>query len=565
MTRGRILLLVGLVALGLGEFCWIGWRTAQATKEGIRTAQARIAQVEAAAAAEQRSVVKPGRIFSNAEVYAFLTKAKQAETIADPLQRCLAYPDPPDSHWLPAAVQAYCQFRMQSLMPFSQMQALIENGQAAELDKRLAGMLEAQSTQPNARGLLDRTYLQDFDGSFTVREVIDAWKRASPNSAFAYAASGFAYEKMAHKARGNALMENTPQSSVESMDRLLQQADADLQKAIALNPRITPIYDAMIAAGGLSFGQHYAAVAIKQAQAVDPASFAIYSDRMWLAQPNWYGSVRAMKQVAADAQTHADKNPLLVLEISKAMAYNNLDDCDCHTADQLAAYSTIFDQVATSQQLLSAGHAAESSHSLGLAVVYFSEAMRFEPDLPEERIHRIYELNNFDESQWAVNEATQMAKVAPGDAMPLKARGYSYEMLGDYPNAVADQQRATELAPDDESALIELVRVQTENTHDWNGAWAESTLAMQRFPNSPAGWIYRAMIQKDQPRAGMQQTVDDFATRFGSDPGQLKTLTWLRAQLALQQGQASQARSLGASVNRAAKAPASAPAVGPKT
>lgn len=565
MTRGRVLLLVGLIALGVGETVWTVRHARQSASEARQAVQARTAREEAAELAAQHPVVKAGRLFSSEEIYAFLDKAKQAEKIADPLQRCLAYPDPPNSHWLPAAVRAYCQYRMQPLMPFAEVKTLIENGQAAEVDKRFASMLDAQLTQSGSRGLLDRTFEQDFGSSFAVREVLDAWKRASPNSAFAYAASGYAYEQMAGEARGAKWMKDTPTSSVESMDRLLQQADTDLQKAIALNPRITPVYEAMIAAGGLSLGSPYALHAATQAKAVDPASFSIYSRMMWLAQPNWYGSIDAMRQVAADAQKHADKNPLLVLELSKPLSYDNLDDCDCHTADQLATYPTIFDQVATSQQFLSAGHAAESSHSLGLAVVYFSEALRFDPDLSDERLHRLYDLNNFDESQWAVDEATAMMKLDPTSGDLLKARGYSYEMLNDYPHAAADLQRATELAPDDESALVELEKVYANELHDWNKAWAVTTLAIQRFPTSPAGWFYRALIQKNQPRAGLQQTVDEFAARFGNDPTQLKTLTWLRAQLALQQGPAKQAAGFHAGANNPTKALTNTPAVAPNT
>jgi len=215
--------------------------------------------------------------------------------------------------------------------------------------------------------------------------------------------------------------------------------------------------------------------------------------------------------------------------------------------------------------LLSAGHAAESSHSLGLAVVYFSEALRFDPDLSDERLHRIYELNNFDESQWGVDEATQMMKAYPNAEDVWKARGYSYEMLNDYPHAAADLQRATEMAPDDPSALMQLSEVYVNDLHDWKKAWDVSTLAIQRFPNLPAGWVYRAIIQKSQPRAGLQQTVDEFAARFGNDPTQLKTLTWLRAQLALQQGPAKQAAGFHASANNPTKALTNTPAVVPNT
>jgi len=105
-----------------------------------------------------------GHLFTNAEVYAFLAAAKQPEAINDPSQRCLVYPDPPGSHSTPAAVSAYCQYRMQPLMSFEQLQSLIRNGKAAEADQRFAQMLAAQSIQSNARGRMDRTFDQDFDG-----------------------------------------------------------------------------------------------------------------------------------------------------------------------------------------------------------------------------------------------------------------------------------------------------------------------------------------------------------------------------------------------------------------
>lgn len=50
------------------------------------------------------------RTFTRAEAYAFLDAAQRAERIADPLQRCLAYPDPPCSHGNRTVVAAYCRY-----------------------------------------------------------------------------------------------------------------------------------------------------------------------------------------------------------------------------------------------------------------------------------------------------------------------------------------------------------------------------------------------------------------------------------------------------------------------
>jgi tetratricopeptide (TPR) repeat protein len=543
-SRQRVGWIVGVAvvaALGLGWGVWqLGTRFGELT---LRTQQ----QAKLAAKAARTMQVKKGQRFTNDEVYTFLAAAKQAERIKDPLQRCLAYPDPPHSHWLPAAVQAYCQFRMQPLMSFADMQTLIQNGRSGELDKRMAQLLDAQMTQPNSRGVLDRTFEQDFDGSFDVRQTLDAWKRDSPNSAFALAASGYAYEKMALKARGGGYISNTPQSNVDAMDRLLQQADGDLQQAVALNPHIAPAWAAMVEAGGLSLGNAYARDAQKRGLASNPTDFSIYSNLLWLSQPKWGGSIQAMNDIAADAQKHAAENPLLVLELSKAPAYEKLDDCDCHSADELATYPVIFDQVSTSQLLAKAGTAAASSHHLELAAVYLSEALRFEPSLSDARFQRIAALTNFDESQWAVEEASRLVDASPDDAENLRARGWAYESLGDYARATQDYERALALNPSDPWPLMEMGSIYGYSTHEWSKAWDVSTRLIQSYPNAPAGWLLRAEVQKDQPRAGLKDTVEQFASRFGSDPAQLKNLTLLRAKLALQQGAASHAASAKAS------------------
>jgi hypothetical protein len=43
---------------------------------------------------------------------------------------------------------------------------------------------------------------------------------------------------------------------------------------------------------------------------------------------------------------------------------------------------------------------------------------------------------------------------------------------------------------------------------------------IQMNPDNPQGWLLRASIQKNQPRAGLDQTISDFVARFGNDPAQ---------------------------------------------
>ncbi|MFC3650364.1 DUF4034 domain-containing protein [Dyella humi] len=278
--------------------------------------------------------------FSDAQFNQFLVDARKAETIADPLQRCLGYPNPPGLDWSAAVTSAYCRYQFDPVVTRAEVRRLIESGYAQELDKRLADALHAQLTKPDAQALLDRTFVIDFkDGSEQTRALMDAWKRQSPMSAFALAASGTAYVEMARQVRGSDYASKTPQNSFESMERLLERAHTDLDKAVELDPQITSAYGAMVYAGTLQSDDAYAVNAAKRGLAVDPANYTIYARLVWMAQPKWGGTVQNMQRIIAAAQRHAKENPLLRLLFSESMggeAY--VENCDCNPLTEMDLY-----------------------------------------------------------------------------------------------------------------------------------------------------------------------------------------------------------------------------------
>lgn len=48
----------------------------------------------------------------SAALDAFMAEVMAASKIADPVERCLHMPDPPDSHWHAEGVEAYCRYRL---------------------------------------------------------------------------------------------------------------------------------------------------------------------------------------------------------------------------------------------------------------------------------------------------------------------------------------------------------------------------------------------------------------------------------------------------------------------
>ncbi len=497
-----------------------GWLLIGGLLWAVRTEFAHFSLVnekrEASARDEDNTPLPKGRPFTRVETNTFLDAAERTEKIADPLQRCLAYPDPPRSHWDHDAVVAYCKYRHQQIITLAQIRELVQSGRAAQLDGVLAQTLQEQKSDPDARGRLDRIYLSYFDdGSADTRALINAWIRQSPNSAFAYAASGMAYKAQAFKARGENYISDTPQSNIDSMERLAALADADLKRAQQMNPEIVPIYIAKITLGGMTFGNDYAQDAIKQGLAVAPDDYDLYDRILWLDGPNWGGSLQAMRSAIDRAQLHAHENPLLKLLLTKADFYR-VNHCECGDARQLSAYIALLDRLARGQYLFDAGDAAYDVGDNSALVIYTSEELRFNQDEERSRINRIYGLVDFDRIPWAIAEADARLAKSPDDEYAIKARGWAYLIANDLPHAQADFETASRLNPDDGWALGQLSGVYMQ-TKQWDKAWDIADKMIAKAPQDPGGWTLRADIQMQQPRPGLKETTDYLESHFFTD------------------------------------------------
>jgi len=471
------------------------------------------------------------RPFTEDQFKQFLTAVRQAEATTDLLQRCLSYPDPPGLAWSKLVTSAYCHYQFDPWVTPSEARDLIQNGHAAELDKRLADAMHAQAFQPGMQGALDRTFNIDFrNGSEEIRSLMDAWKRQAPMSAFALAASGTAYVQMAQEIRGSDYASKTPQTSFESMSRLLQAARADLDQAAKIDPHLTPAYTAMIYAGTLDSDGSYILNAAKRGLAVDAANYTIYARLVWMAQPKWGGSVKAMQKLIASAQRHASDNPLLKLLVSESNggeAY--VEDCLCGHTEDLKIYQQVFAEAAPVGMLMSAGWAAKNRNSPELSAIYRSELLRFDPSQIGHREGRAFDLSALGYSDWAMAEGSALIKLAPQDENAFDVRGMAYESAGNFNSAAEDYEQALRINPSDSWTLVELGNIYVKSSHEWDKGWIVANRLIQMSPDDPRGWLLRADIQKDQPRDGLNQTVADFVARFGNDPTKRELVAEMRS------------------------------------
>ncbi|WP_430391803.1 DUF4034 domain-containing protein [Dyella sp. 20L07] len=466
----------------------------------------------------------------------FLAKVKSAESITDPIQRCLAYPDAPGSHWDPAIVRAYCHYRHQPLITLQDIRELIHGGREVELDRRMQEALTAQQNDPDARSRLDLSYQRAIKSDFKdLRPLFDAWKQASPKSAFAYAASGYLYVQEALNERGEDYASKTATVRLQKMHTQLAFAEADLYQAIALNPRVTPAYAALIQGSNIGESHDYAEHAIDQALSVDPNNFSIYESAMQTQEPRWGGSLESMQSLVDKALGNVKENPLLGV-FQKEVAFYQINRCECSDKQQVAAYTALFSRPSTSAHLWSAGDAATDANATPAALVFLSETLRFNPWATRARAQRSINLSKFGDAHWAMQDADLSIKEDPKDAAGYRSRAFALESMNDYSRAELALKEAVALDASDSWSLVELGNIYGFHTREWDKAWAISEEAIRKFPDVPYGWVLRAKVQMDQPRAGIKATYEEFSRRFSNDPDQQEAAAQMRAAM-MTQGQ----------------------------
>ncbi|WP_158543304.1 tetratricopeptide repeat protein [Dyella psychrodurans] len=478
------------------------------------------------------SLQNPG--YSRKDIVEFMAKAKSAEQIKDPLQRCLAYPDPPGSHWTPAAVRAYCHYRFQPLMSVSEIEGLIRSRQFAKLDGRMKAALKAQQTDPSAPSRLNLIYDHAFTADATeLRPLLDDWKSADPQSAFAYAASAWLYMDMARRARGEKYENDTPQASLDKMRDLLAYVETDAYRSISLDPNVMPAYVALIYGANISENTEYATHFIDDALAQSPADFTVYNTATLVLQPRWHGSIKAMQDLVDRAHANEKKNPMLAV-LKNYAAFYEVDQCGCGAQQQTVRYSKLFDEVTTSGNLWNAGDAAADAGADPLAMVLLSETLRFNPSATRARSQRSMRLTSLGDAAWAVQQADIVIKQDPTESAGFSARAFALESMHDYPSAEIALKKAIQLDPKESWQLIELGNIHFVK-HEWSDAWDISNEAIAKFPDLPDAWILRGNIQMDQPRAGLKDTFDEFNKRFGNDPEWKERLDEMREGLQVEQ------------------------------
>ncbi|QNK02444.1 DUF4034 domain-containing protein [Dyella telluris] len=331
-------------------------------------------KVKPQSASVTQEAADPFTVFTPQDMKAFVAAAAKADALKDPMKRCLDFPDPPGSHWSREGITAYCRYIQQPTISLEEFDRLISGGHARELDQRLASWEADPKMHPAA---FRKFLMENFRFGDAARQVlIESWKQQSPDSAYAYALSGWNYENLGWAARGDARGADTPQAKMDAMDKLMERARGDFDKAVRLNPRLSAAYAGMISLG-TPIGDHdYVAQAVKQGLQAKADKFPIVIQLATYTATRWYGTPAARQWLLSQVEQSIAQEPLLHVVRPLMSAYEAEIDHKDPVGGDWTVYRRVFDDVATTSLLKEAGLAALRHRQYSVAYVYLSESER---------------------------------------------------------------------------------------------------------------------------------------------------------------------------------------------
>lgn len=353
---------------------------------------------------------------------AYFAQVRQAEQIADPEKRCLAYPDLPGNQWPAGAAEWRCLMMRAPVLPLEEIEARLATPDgAAWLEQCLEAVLEAHYSDPRERDRLFHVF-NLFDGSERAGNIATQWLRQMPQSPFALTAMGKHRAAQGWDARGGAYVSKTSQAQLKRMDQLFAGAAPLLAEALEREPRLTPAC-VTLAGMGRQSSDNLQQQALTQCLRADPASYDVVWELMTAAMPKWGGSLRAMNNVGAYIIHHGPTNPTLYSLLAEPVGYEAAQmDTKVEGKEGFIAASRAGPGA---RMMTSAGRVYWDTDEPWMALTYLSQALRFWPRSLEVRMLRGLVLHQLGDYAWALEDLLSSAAKDPENLEVQYATGHA--------------------------------------------------------------------------------------------------------------------------------------------
>ncbi|WP_165782372.1 tetratricopeptide repeat protein [Solilutibacter silvestris] len=468
-----------------------------------------------------------------AEYAAYFAAVRKADAIADPLQRCLAYPDLPNNTWAPGIAKARCtMFLTPPRYTLDDIEKkLAQPNGAATLDADFSALLQAHYVDPAQREQISIAFQvfsnRDRDKA---ERIARAWLGAAPESPFARTALGHVLAGRGWAARGGKFARDTPAESLQKMNAYFVDAAKEYTNAMEASPKLLPACHGLMAIGRQSSNE-LQMYATKKCLEADPASYYVVEEMMTAAEPRWGGSDAAMQAVSAYAQAKVTTNPVLGL-FAFNDEYYEIDRLDDSDAQAIAVLEPAAYKVPNAGFFRLVGGAYLRKNDTWKSLVYLSQALRFSPGYAQESRFRALALRRIGETKWARADAERAVALDPGNGLALQQLGdILREIEGPsaaapyYKRAIADEKTQEDAYNSYCGVLLDAKQL------DEAGKCIDDLLAA--YPENPEGWRQRLyLIGFDAP--GSKKAMERFIAlndpkRWSYHAADVKTVRLIKA------------------------------------
>ncbi|MFP5374450.1 MAG: DUF4034 domain-containing protein [Gammaproteobacteria bacterium] len=433
----------------------------------------------------------------------YLLRARVAERIADPLQRCLAFPDLPDNRWPEGHAAAHCRHHFGVQRPtLEELGDLVERGELARLEEMFDASLARHYSGSDASEEIHDTFNYLLSGGDAqIDRLTAAWIRQAPDSAYANLARGAYFKGAAWKARGSKYASETPGENLRRMSALVEAAIPYFEKAVSINPRLIAAYTGMVELGMLDSRPELEERAFEMAEKLDPACVELANVRMRALQPRWGGSYERMLAYANRLSRHVPGRPHLAMHVGAPFA----DRGDRLIADSQLTRETLdileiaIAKGSSEEALRDAANVAlnlsdgKPDRIKGLA--FLLQQSRFQ-ETDAWGARQIAWLLVRPEPQWSLKYALHALELEPGNAFGHYLVAAGFNNVG----RLEEAERAYRVAMEDprhrqaslrEVASMWLYHGDEDDTDRATKAGPYIDLLVREYPDDGWGWIMR--------------------------------------------------------------------------
>ena len=432
----------------------------------------------------------------------YLIQARAAERIADPLQRCLAFPDIPGNKWPAGHAAAHCRHHFGVKRPtLDEIAGMVERKETAQLEALFDKSLARHFSQDDFSDDIHDTfnYLLTNRGNLeSIDRITTAWLQQAPNSAYANLARGAYYNGAAWRVRGGQYASETPKEDLRRMSELVGQAIPYFEKAISINPKLMPAYTGMIDMGRLDSRDELVEEGIRGAEKWDPACPEFATQILNTLEPRWGGSYEQMLAYTSKLSAYVAQRPQLGVQMARPFADRGdmlvLDDqYNKATLDVLETAIAIgSDEDAFRDAADVAFHPDDGEKDVWRGLAYLLQETRFR-DTNAWGDRSIACALVQTEPEWSLRYSLRSIALDPGNAKAHSIAGAGYSNMLRFPEAEQQYALAMEDLSQRHYSLREVAQMWFFGNRPDSARMAKAKpyidQLLHEYPEDGRGWI----------------------------------------------------------------------------